>query len=343
MNTNEALETLQSNSSPLVSVIMPAFNTADYIAEAIESALSQTIQDIEVIVVDDASSDNTAEVAEGLKDPRVKVIRLPQNGGAAVARNRALEEARGVWVAVLDSDDWYAFNRLEILLEVANDHAADMVADDLYYIESRDSSPWTTHIQRSGETITQPTLIDSVTYVLKDVPEKKGLHLGFSKPLVKREFLVKHNIRYEDNIRLGQDFFIYLRALVHGAKFIFYPKPLYYYRYRARPDSLVMKSQLSRLEQSCWGIHHFLNQDIVQSNPELVKALNYKLRVCQRLRAYYRVVEPLKKGVIHKALLAMIQNPYFFVRFFMQIPRILIALRDNLLPSKNEASHGTSA
>jgi len=322
LQTHQLIEELD-NKNPLVSVIMPAYNTAGYITEAIQSALHQTIQNIEVIVVDDASSDGTADVAERIGDSRVKVIRQAQNGGAAVARNRAMEEAQGTWVAILDSDDWYAPNRLEVLLQVAQDEQADMVADDLYYIADRDSQPWTTHIKRSGDLVSEMMLVDPVIYVRKDVPEQRGLHLGFSKPLMNREFLEKHQIRYEDEIRLGQDFFIYLRALACGARFIFYPKPYYYYRYRARPDSLVMNSQLSRLEQACQGIQYFLNQDFVRSNPELVEALKYKLGVCRRLRAYYRVVEPLKKKAFLKAMLEMTRNPYFFVRGFARVPKVL--------------------
>lgn len=339
-NIPEPSRTSGTGETPLVSVIMPAYNTADYIGEAIESALSQTIQNIEVIVVDDASSDGTADIAEGIGDSRVRVIRLAQNGGAAVARNRALDEAKGIWVAVLDSDDWYAPDRLEMLLHVAEEFAADMVADDLYYTQGRDTVPWTTHIERSGEKTTEPLVVDPVVYVRKDVPEQTGLHLGFSKPLMKRQFLNDFGIRYEDEIRLGQDFFIYLRALAHGARFIFYPKPYYFYRYRARPGSLVMNSQLSRLEQSCWGIQRFLKREVVQANPQLVQALRYKLNICRRLRAYYRVVEPLKQRAVFSALSAMVLNPYFFVRLVTQLPRLAADRLASASQRPNLASKG---
>jgi len=340
---NEPSKYVTIPDTPIVSVIMPAYNTANYITEAIESALHQTIQNIEVIVVDDASSDGTADVAEKIGDPRVKVIRLAQNGGAAVARNRAIDEAKGTWIAVLDSDDWYAPNRLETLLGVANEWQADMVADDLYYTEGRDKTPWTTHTERSGENTTETLVVDPITYVRKDIPEQKGLHLGFSKPLMKRQFLNDCNIRYENEIRLGQDFFIYLRALAHGARFIFYPEPYYYYRYRGRPDSLVMKSQLSRLEQSCWGIQLFLKRAAINKNSDLVAALKHKLDICKRLRAYYRVVEPIKERRILDALLAMVLNPYFFIRILTQFPRIVVDRVQPRLHSSHLALERTSS
>lgn len=93
----------------LVSVIMPSHNTADYIAESIESVLAQTYQNWELVIVDDCSADNTDIVVEKyLTDCRIRYLKNEKNSGAAVSRNRALREAKGKWIAFLDSDDlWY--------------------------------------------------------------------------------------------------------------------------------------------------------------------------------------------------------------------------------------------
>jgi succinoglycan biosynthesis protein ExoO len=120
-----------SSCRPKVSIVIPAYNASDYIAKAVESALEQTLSDIETIVVDDASTDNTVAIVEAFDDPRLKLIRNEQNLGIQASRNRALMAASGKWVALLDADDWYAPNRLERLVEVAEDREIDMVADDL--------------------------------------------------------------------------------------------------------------------------------------------------------------------------------------------------------------------
>ena len=93
---------------PLVSVIMPAYNVEGRIGAAIASLLAQTYRDLEILVVDDASTDATAAAAEraAAGDPRVRVLRLERNGGPYVARNRALTEARGDFVTCHDGDDW---------------------------------------------------------------------------------------------------------------------------------------------------------------------------------------------------------------------------------------------
>lgn len=93
----------------LVSIIMPSYNTANYIAASIQSVLDQTYPNWELIIVDDCSTDNTdAVIAPFLSDTRIRYLKNEQNSGAAISRNRALREAKGRWVAFLDSDDlWY--------------------------------------------------------------------------------------------------------------------------------------------------------------------------------------------------------------------------------------------
>ena len=100
--------------SGLVSVIMPSYNTAEYISESIASVREQTYTDWELIIVDDCSTDNTDEIVKPfLSDKRIKYMKNETNGGAAVSRNRALREAKGKWIAFLDSDDQWHPEKLE--------------------------------------------------------------------------------------------------------------------------------------------------------------------------------------------------------------------------------------
>lgn len=99
----------------LVSIIIPTYNCAEYIGETIESILKQTYQNWEMIIVDDFSKDNTAEVVRlySSHDSRIKYIRLKDNKGAAVARTVAMRVARGQYMAFCDSDDLWMPNKLE--------------------------------------------------------------------------------------------------------------------------------------------------------------------------------------------------------------------------------------
>ena len=95
--------------SPIVSVIIPTYNRAEVIERALDSVLAQTYQDYEIIVIDDASTDQTCAVVEAYDDPRIRLIRSHANGGAGAARNAGIVQAQGEYIAFLDSDDeWLA-------------------------------------------------------------------------------------------------------------------------------------------------------------------------------------------------------------------------------------------
>lgn len=98
----------------LVSIIMPSYNTADYIGESISSVQAQTYGNWELIIVDDCSKDNTDEaVSPYLSDERIIYLKNEKNSGAAMSRNRALRHAKGKWIAFLDSDDLWMPDKLE--------------------------------------------------------------------------------------------------------------------------------------------------------------------------------------------------------------------------------------
>lgn len=99
----------------LVSIITPAYNAAAYIAETIESVFAQTYTNWEMLIVNDCSKDNTAEIVQSYaaKDKRIKLINLKQNSGAAIARNAAIQNAKGRYIAFLDSDDLWKKEKLQ--------------------------------------------------------------------------------------------------------------------------------------------------------------------------------------------------------------------------------------
>ena len=116
------------NASPRLSVIIAAWNASDFIREAIGSALSDPSVDLEVIVVDDKSTDDTARICEEIAaaDGRVKVLRMERNGGPGIARNRGFEHARGEYVTFLDADDRVAPGAYSRLLSFADEHDLDI-------------------------------------------------------------------------------------------------------------------------------------------------------------------------------------------------------------------------
>lgn len=116
INTDELHQQYEDG---LVSIITPAYNAAAYIAETIESVLAQTYTNWEMLIVNDCSKDNTAEIVQSYaaKDKRIKLINLKQNSGAAIARNTAIQNAKGRYIAFLDSDDLWKKEKLQKQIE----------------------------------------------------------------------------------------------------------------------------------------------------------------------------------------------------------------------------------
>ena len=111
----------------MISVVIPVYNREDTVKASIQSVLNQTFSDIEVIVVDDASKDESIKIVKSIKDNRIKIIELDENKGACIARNIGIKEARGEYIAFHDSDDLWVKNKLEICIAVLKEKQADMV------------------------------------------------------------------------------------------------------------------------------------------------------------------------------------------------------------------------
>lgn len=122
--------------APLISVVIPAYNAARTLNATVLSVFEQSVQDFEIIIVDDGSKDNTVEIAEAIGDSRVQVIRQT-NGGASAARNTGIKAARGEYVAFLDADDLWMPHKLERQLEVlTNEKDITAVQSGVYYVNN---------------------------------------------------------------------------------------------------------------------------------------------------------------------------------------------------------------
>lgn len=115
-----------------MSVVMPAYNAGQTIRESIESVLAQTLRDLELLVVDDASTDDTARVVSQVEDARVVLIRLAQNQGPIGARNAGIAAARGRYIALLDADDLAMPRRLQVQVDLLEASGADVCASDYW-------------------------------------------------------------------------------------------------------------------------------------------------------------------------------------------------------------------
>jgi succinoglycan biosynthesis protein ExoO len=293
--------------SPRVSVIIPAFNVERYLRTALDSALGQTVKDVEVVVVDDGSTDGTVAVARGHGDTRVRVFENERNQGPAGTRNVAMEHARGEWIAILDADDWWREDRLERLLSLAEARRADIVCDDLWLVAEGQEEPESTlfqvHAERLGR-ITQPFEVTALKMATDDY--------GILKPLFRRGFLTESGVRYNPAFRAGEDFEMVLRCLMASARMVVSHEALYFYR--ARRDSLIASpvNCLSRILE----MTDALIRDVdARTHAELVQALEgYRKRKHDEL-GDARFREPLHAGDWGSCVSLVMKNPGLWLRY----------------------------
>lgn len=216
-----------------VSVIIPAHNAGGFIADALTSALGQTAREIEIIVVDDGSSDNTAEIVAHFceRDARVILLRHTTSRGVSAARNTAIARSAGIWIAPLDADDEFAPERLETLVRMAEERSLDVLADNLNIIDFRTKR----HLRLAfpPEWMTAEKPIDLGYLLERDIPGS-NIHrgFGFMKPLIRRMFLQSAGLTYAEDIWLGEDFLLYAELLLANARFGVTDAALYTYSFR---------------------------------------------------------------------------------------------------------------
>ncbi|MEC4885586.1 MAG: glycosyltransferase family 2 protein [Scytonema sp. PMC 1070.18] len=297
---------------PKVSIIIPAYNSSRYIKRAIESVLCQTEKNIEVIVVDDASTDNTVEVVRQFCDHRLKLMVNECNQGPSYSRNRALKEAQGEWVALLDSDDWYVPERLEKLLQVAYTENADIVADNIYYILDGAELPWSTFFSLEKISLDKPRQIDTVYFI--------DFSVSVTKPIIKRNFLLQHQLEFNEALKYEEDFFLFLLCLCHGANFILVPET--YYFYRNRSDSLMTEG-FTFYEQAYNTNLYFLQQDFIKKNPKVLRSLSRRFLKIKQRKAFHRIRHFVKQKAFLSALIEAVRNPMFLPILWKKLPGII--------------------
>lgn len=303
-------------SRPIVSVIIAAFNVEPYIERAIQSALDQTVRDIEVIIVDDSSTDHTASVVLGFADPRIKLYQNHENRGPSFSRNYAISKAKGQWVAVLDADDWWSPNRLDELLEVAEQYNADIVCDDVYLIDDGADSPSTTYL-KSREKVIGP-LENVVEVTPQEMVDDDSTIL---KPMVRASFLLQQAVQYKEHMYVSEDYVFLLDCLLKGAKMVIVPRAHYYYRWRS--DSL------SKGALAGWKNHYDMLHDLSTSEPynlnaDLSQALQRRLRRASRALEEIRARELFLQRKFLAAAFVVAANPGLLVGYARSVKHRLV-------------------
>jgi glycosyltransferase involved in cell wall biosynthesis len=299
--------------SPVVSILVPAFNAAAFISEALDSACRQTLAAIEILVIDDASTDDTAAIVARLaaRDPRIRLVRQSANGGPSVARNRGLSEARGRWIALLDADDAYEPTRLADLVALAERSGADLCSDNLLLVPA--ARPMIPLAILGAE---RP--LDFTEFIRRNVADRAcpGMNFGFLKPILRRAFLAQHAIRYDERVRFAEDFAFYADCFRAGGRWWLSPAPTY--RYRVRTDSLTQVQTVHDLAILRARQADLLHEARQGSDRSLSRFVARHKRVVDRCYHYRAFTDALKARRFAAALRLFAASPQSAVGIIAQ-------------------------
>jgi glycosyltransferase involved in cell wall biosynthesis len=206
-----------------ISVIIPVYNVERYLAECLDSVLSQTFADIEVICVNDGSTDGSLEILEKYRriDRRIKLINQ-KNGGLGYARNVGFDNAKGEYISFIDSDDFVDVTFLEKLYNKATATNADFTLCNLY-LNFMD-----TGVKRVYRDEQFFTFLKNKVFTATDYPEIITV-IGVWDKLYKRDFLLKYNIRNPEKV-IYEDRLFSVECYVNAERISVVNEPLYYYR-----------------------------------------------------------------------------------------------------------------
>ncbi|WP_026733063.1 glycosyltransferase [Fischerella sp. PCC 9605] len=217
---------------PLISIIIPTYNSEKTIKYTIESVLEQTLTDYELIVINDGSSDSTLDIVSQFHDLRIKVFSYPHQG-ANVSRNLGLAHATGEFISFLDADDLWTSDKLASQMKALQENPQTSVAYS-----------WTDYIDEKGEFLLAGTHINANGDVYEQLLVNNFLENG-SNPLIRKEALIKLG-GFDENLSAGQDWDMWLR-LAREFSFVAVPKVQILYR----KSSNSLSSNLARQEKAC--------------------------------------------------------------------------------------------
>ena len=223
--------------NPLISIIVPVYNAEKYLDECVESIVNQTYKNIEIILVDDGSQDNSSALCNqwSKKDKRIKTIHK-KNGGVSSARNIGISDSKGEWVSFVDADDWIEKDYIKEMIEKANAYNCEYVCCGFNRVYSNRVE----HINSNEKIIEH----NSNTF-LKSLLNVQNSYGFVHMKLIKKSLIDK--IRFDENIKVGEDALFNVQLCKRMDKIVIYNKALY--NYRLNLDSVVRKYDIDYVDK----------------------------------------------------------------------------------------------
>ncbi|MEM1105048.1 MAG: glycosyltransferase family 2 protein [Pseudomonadota bacterium] len=293
--------------APDVSVIMAAWQASGFIEGAVRSVLAQKGVALELIVVDDASGDDTLRAAEraAAGDPRLVLDRLPVNSGPSAARNRAIALATGRYLAVVDCDDTLEPGRLARLVAFADETGADLVADNMNRVCEIGAAASQAFLD--PDALVEPAAITLAEYLDPETEARFGENLGYLKPLFRAERISRLGDAYDVTLRNSEDYYLVARLLAEGAIFQLHPSQGYNYLVREGSISHRLTPELTQAILDADAA--FAERYAPAFDNAARRAHARRRKALERSHSFECVVAALKARRLDQALRALARRP----------------------------------
>ena len=321
--------TSHSHNTVLVSIIIPAYNTAQYIYRAIESSLRQTHSNIEVLVIDDGSKDDTLRVAQSYaeKDGRVRVYHQ-ENAGVSAARNHGIREAKGEYLVFLDSDDWLEDEAVEVMLATQAENPGRLVGVNFWFV-SFDSSRKDILLREKQYNVRSRnlTVCETVRAQHEETFPRTSCAKIFSSDIIRR-----NNLKFRENIHYGEDQLFALEYLFTQEGSVYMEEPLF--------DILLTPNSLMRTPYSERKWHN--REDwcsLLLNKPGLTPELRSTLRVYagktyiegikeamreklgrEIIRARREKSKPFMRDILSSRRVGLMRKVYYMCLMYLPVP-----------------------
>lgn len=290
---------------PEISVVVPVYNTAPYLEQCILSIIHQTFQNIEIICVNDGSTDRSPDILERLasQDSRISVIhREKASGSAAVPRNIGIDHASGKYIIFLDSDDYFDLQMFEKMYDCAEKKKADLVMCDNYVVSSADGS-----IKNYDGELHHAFIKQKGVFSYKDIPDTifQISNAAIWHKLISIDTLVKYQLKFQERVPILDDiFFVNLLLVLSKRIYILDEKLVFYREFRMEGQT----SAVAKYKESIYLVFEKLNEYLEKTNfyNEIKKSFqNWTIKT---LEWWYYTVKEFQQ---ERELYFLYKNSYF--------------------------------
>jgi len=293
--------------SSLISVIIPIYNVESYIRECIDSVINQTYKNLEIILVNDGSSDNSPQICDDYskKDSRIIVIHKKYNSGPSDTRNAGLKISKGEYIYFLDSDDYIVKDAIESLLSEAQYYSADIVFFDARIIGNTNNPNYPPNTYLRKGLYSNPL---KGLYMLEKLLENSDYRPSVPLLFIRRNILIENEIKFYSGILYEDELFTFKLFLI-STIVVYLQKPLYYRRIR---DNSIMTRKigqhqfLSLITIAAEFVNIYVNQTKMNNNRYIIK--NHFNNILLIVKNRYYQLSLKDRIILHKNFKGLISK-----------------------------------